>query len=505
VDAPRNNVDNITIAAHGDILPGMLIKAFPPSSSSHNISAYEYVGAVLEYCYRVLYTKDRIRFPLVRFHLITPFLQICTYLFASLLFILVSTLASSVALALFMSVHKRGQLHNSNRVDITVTYALLVGAIVLDVSSAAKLVYRRLSFYLRRRRRPCLAKSTDDQSSTCCTKLCSQELGQYNIIIGNRLYTVLTLPWLGRVLNCKATTTRDHMSTKKFILDTLLASGTRNEWGIASTRGKLALQKWMDCHKHDDGNHDLLATTTTTTTTLKSLEEIITSSADFPTSVLVLHVATDICYHYGDGGGTNSDHQTVKKHKEISTQLSNYIMYLVFKCGVMLTSNSQFVHINASREIREVLLPVSVNNHKDDSLKPFDAIQKQQDSMVEIHKVHQETEEQQQGPPVEMIKKEQSADNDGSAAHIMELQMNSQTLKSPVLPRAAALAQELMSIGDEAARWELIAAVWAEMLYYTAPRCGGDFHYEHLSTGGEFVTHVLLLMYYLGPFLPPPS
>ena len=211
-----------------------------------------------------------------------------------------------------MSVHKRGQLHNSNRVDITVTYALLVGAIVLDVSSAAKLVFRQLSFYLRRR--PCLAKRTDDQSSSCCAKLCSQELGQYNIIIGNRPYTILTLPWLGRLLNCKAAATRDHMSTQKFIVDTLLASGTRNEWGIASTRGKLALEKWMDCHKHDDGNHDLLAaTTTTTTTTLKSLEEIITSSADFPTSVLVLHVATDICYHHGDGGGTNSEFLITKQ------------------------------------------------------------------------------------------------------------------------------------------------------------------------------------------------
>jgi len=44
----------------------------------------------------------------------------------------------------------------------------------------------------------------------------------------------------------------------------------------------------------------------------------------------------------------------------------------------MLTSNSQFVHINACREIREVLLPVFVNNHKDDTLKLFDAIKKQQ-------------------------------------------------------------------------------------------------------------------------------
>jgi hypothetical protein len=279
-----------------------------------------------------------------------------------------------------------------------VTYALLVGAIVLDVSSAARLIFLHLSFYLG----PCLAKSIDQ---SCCAKLCSQELGQYNIIIGNRPNTVFTLPWLGRVLNCKAAVTKDHMSTKKFILDTLIASGTRNEWSIASTRGKLALQKWMDCHKHDDDNqqsahHDLA----TTTTTLKSLEEIITSSADFPTSMLVLHVATDICYHYGDGGGTNFDHQAVKKHKKTSTQLSNYIMYLVFKCGVMLTSNSQFVHINACREIRKVLLSVPVNNHKDDTLKLFDEIKKQQqDSMVEIQMMHQESDEQQDAP-TEMIK-----------------------------------------------------------------------------------------------------
>jgi hypothetical protein len=65
--------------------------------------------------------------------------------------------------------------------------------------------------------------------------------------------------------------------------------------------------------------------------------------------------------------------------------------------------------------------------------------------------------------------------------------------------------QELIRISDETERWELIASVWAEMVYYTAPRCGAAFHYEHLSTGGEFITHLLVLMYILGPFLTDPD
>uniref|UniRef100_A0A8R7VEU7 Uncharacterized protein n=1 Tax=Triticum urartu TaxID=4572 RepID=A0A8R7VEU7_TRIUA len=76
---------------------------------------------------------------------------------------------------------------------------------------------------------------------------------------------------------------------------------------------------------------------------------------------------------------------------------------------------------------------------------------------------------------------------------------------SPVLPNASKVAQELMGIDDEGERWGLIAAVWSEMLYYTAPRCGSAFHYQRLSTGGEFITHVLHLMHSLGPFLPGPG
>ena len=142
-------------------------------------------------------------------------------------------------------------------------------------------------------------------------------------------------------------------------------------------------------------------------------------------------------------------------------------------------------------------------------MKLFEAIKKQEeeDSMGEIQIRHHPELEKQQDPTIE-IEDQESAniydDNTDDDDHTKKLKRSFKTLNSPVLPRAVAVAQELIGIKNEAERWELIAKVWAEMLYYTAPRCGGGFHYEHLSTGGEFVSHVLLLMYYLGPFLPPP-
>lgn len=96
--------------------------------------------------------------------------------------------------------------------------------------------------------------------------------------------------------------------------------------------------------------------------------------------------------------------------------------------------------------------------------------------------------------------------NAARGKYVQKLFLSAKAFDSPVLPRACELAHMLISINEgEADRWGLIAAVWSEMLYYVAPRCGGAFHYEHLSTGGEFATHVCTLMRELGPFMPPPD
>jgi hypothetical protein len=45
-------------------------------------------------------------------------------------------------------------------------------------------------------------------------------------------------------------------------------------------------------------------------------------------------------------------------------------------------------------------------------------------------------------------------------------------------------------------RWEMIAMVWVEILCYIARNCDHGFHAKQLSTGGEFLTHVKMLLFY---------
>jgi len=61
--------------------------------------------------------------------------------------------------------------------------------------------------------------------------------------------------WIKRQISRDVTRrpiTKDHTSIKKFILDTLLVSGTMKEWNIASSRGQVALKKEVEEHSSGD-------------------------------------------------------------------------------------------------------------------------------------------------------------------------------------------------------------------------------------------------------------
>ncbi|RCV37124.1 hypothetical protein SETIT_8G038000v2 [Setaria italica] len=502
-DAPLNTVRSITLAETGK-LPGMLDK-FLSRDDHHN--AYEYVGTLLAQCYSRLYTKGFVREQLAGFTLCqrkegptTSFGSLKSLRTRTIIFeiyfsgSLFPYVAMPIALVLFATAEKGDPLLHSSRgrVDIMVSYLLLVGAIVLDVSSVVSFFFSRFS-------------------SKCCSKkkLWSQKLNQYNMInsaeVSNKFVRYI---WE----KCGYEHDADlSMPIKKFILDTLLVSGTRKEWNIASTRGQLALH-----HRK------------ATTSTLRALEESVRTGVDFPRSVLIWHIATDICFRYSgdkDAATTYSADGLLKKHcyKQMSKELSNYIMYLVFKCGVMLTTYSHVVHDETLYEIAKKLSPYRGNCVNPGDLK--DAVitkvllseeikmeREESKEQVEISKVEHEGEsnEEEERDEIVQLEHEESANDDNNDAaaedHMKKLCQSAEALySSPVLPRAREVAQELISIKDEAERWDLIAAVWAEMLYYTAPRCGAAFHAEHLAKGGEFVTHVFVLMYLLGPFLPPPG
>ncbi|CAL4982814.1 unnamed protein product [Urochloa decumbens] len=510
VDAPFNKVNTILVSR--DLLPGMLAGFL---SKADRCRAYEYVGARLVRCYQCIYTKTALReacgsvlWELVHdcrfslFKLGAYCLVLCT------LFQYAST---PIALALFAAADKGDQIHPISRADITVSYVLLIGAIVLDVCSAVMFIFSYLSFILpasSRSRSVILRVVSCIQFAGRRNKQWSEELAQYSMIKRHTVQDTAGMASsirqsIGRCLGAwglelfevtHTPITKDQAPMKEFILDNLLRSGERKEWNISSSRGQKALARWKGSHNDQDPDCARKA---------KALEKSI--RADFPTAVLIWHIATDMCY-YGAKSSTDDSDDQMTKHKNMSRQLSNYIMYLVFKCDVMLTSNSKLLHDDAHAEIRETLsnqqsqqVNIGEKNVVLEILKAEKKEGQQQHSVVEIQKLLEaakRNDEQQH-----QIKRH-GEPADAGAADNHDAQTTEEALYSPVLPRAREVSQELISIKDAADRWGLIALVWLEMLYYTAPRCGGAFHYEHLSTGGELVTHVLLLMHSLGPFLP---
>ena len=251
------------------------------------------------------------------------------------------------------------------------------------------------------------------------------------------------------------------------VLDKMLEFGShKKDWSFASSRGQLALTAEF-------------SSSTPSPTRTTAIHESI-HGVDFPTSVLTWHIATDMCYRLDDQAEKHDDGSD-SANKKMAMKLSNYIMYLIFECRVMLTTNSKLMHKTTMEGMEKALGGKVV-------LPSNEAINKM---------VHDEANKGQY---------HHSANNSASSSGPTQLQLLKNSIEAlhSRVPCARAVADELAAIPG-GRRWGLISAVWLEMLYYIAPRCRGDFHAEHLSTGGEFVTHVLVLMHQLGPFLPPPG
>ncbi|PAN41439.1 hypothetical protein PAHAL_8G044100 [Panicum hallii] len=455
-DALANDLNTI---AGADALPDLLQGL---RSNPHRIGAYHYVAALLSNCYDSLYTKGGLRgfwIEGLRECLAYNGTQDKIFFLLFLSALLFPSLSMSATLVLFVHTDKH-QLYS--RVDVVVSYVLLVGAIVLEVASLAVSIL-----------------SHSESGADKCIhhlpgrrKQWSKALAQYNLMevcnIEAHARTSSVPMWIRKLwvklLGDKTVThikiTEDLMM---LVLDKLLEFGShKKDWSFASSRGQSALAE--------------IFSTATATAMHESIHDV-----DFPTSVLTWHIATDICYLLDDQAEDDDDSDPVNKGK--ARKLSNYIMYLIFECRVMLTTNSKLVHKATMEDMEKAL---------GDKVLP---------SNEAIKMVHDEANKGQHHPA-------NNSASSGGHQPVTQLQLlknNIEALRSRV-PCACAVADELAAIpGGRRARWGLISAVWLEMLYYIAPRCGGDFHADHLRTGGEFVTHVLVLMHQLGPFLPPPG
>jgi len=177
---------------------------------------------------------------------------------------------------------------------------------------------------------------------------------------------------------------------------------------------------------------------------------------DFHGSLLLWHIATDICYH---DDIRNNKVDANNKLCKMSRSLSNYMLYLLSERPNMLPKG-----IGEARYKQTGIL-----------LTEF--------SWCWRSEIRTPT-------------------NWDSEEFMNEIKKHESNVS--VLHDACKLAKELQSLETpekkwtNEEKWRMISKIWVEMLTYAASNCGWKEHGQALTRGGELLTRVCLLMAHLG-------
>lgn len=211
---------------------------------------------------------------------------------------------------------------------------------------------------------------------------------------------------------------------------------------LCAHRGDQVLNKWS-CDNVRDIN--------------RSIKDV-----EFDQSILLWHIATDLCYSSDDDESQNINHVALQS-REKSQLLSDYMLYLLVVCPFLLPNGiGQIRFEDTCAEVDELL-------------KERKYIKERSQVCKMILRVNTDI------PPSE-VKGDRS---------------------KSVLFDACRLAKSLQSLETEEnwskeRKWEMISHVWVEMLCHAASQCRGLQHAKQLTQGGELLTHVWLLMAHLG-------
>ncbi|KAI5563183.1 hypothetical protein BDE02_15G099500 [Populus trichocarpa] len=188
-----------------------------------------------------------------------------------------------------------------------------------------------------------------------------------------------------------------------------------------------------------------------------------TTEVEFSWSILVWHLATEICYS-GDKVGSN-----VFSEYETSRCLSEYMMYLlVMRPNMLSKGTGDEGYLDTLQDLQRL------NSHNTgcDEAKRKEVGDMKKDVVDGI------------------LRSELSLDD-------ITFQSLWKIAKSVVIG-GEKLARQLRLLGLEK-RWEMINEVWVEMLAYAAAHCSWKEHtHQLIRRGGELLTHVSLLMLHLG-------
>ena len=211
-----------------------------------------------------------------------------------------------------------------------------------------------------------------------------------------------------------------------------------NTSSLCSARGNLVFKNYVEKYE-------------------RSLSFNWTTDVEFDQSILIWHIATDLCYHSGGGENLAAEYSSHKWSKN----LSDYMLDLLVMCPF--------------------LLPIGIG------------MIRFQDTCEEAKHFFQE--------------KDLSKNKVKFCKMLLEVNTDVEPIKvkgdrsKSVLFNANKLAKQLQEMGEEKnweLVWEFVCDVWIEILGYAASHCRGYYHAQQLTEGGELLTHVWLLMAHLG-------
>ncbi|KAJ4966424.1 hypothetical protein NE237_018273 [Protea cynaroides] len=183
------------------------------------------------------------------------------------------------------------------------------------------------------------------------------------------------------------------------------------------------------------------------------------SDLEFHQSILLWHIATDLC-NYSDhpslSSSSSASPESTRKMCNMCKLLSDYMLHLLVSNPFMLPEGiGQIRFRDTCAEARELFKGKNSFSRKGNP----------RGSLLEM---------KTDIPPVE-VKGDKS---------------------KSVLFDACRLAKRLLSLSTDQ-RWEIITSVWVDKLSYAASQCRGANHATQHSRGGELLTHIWLLTAHL--------
>ncbi|KAL6636707.1 hypothetical protein ACP70R_024279 [Stipagrostis hirtigluma subsp. patula] len=202
----------------------------------------------------------------------------------------------------------------------------------------------------------------------------------------------------------------------------------------------------------------------------------------FDRSVLVWHIATDLCFRLQADEESDDDLQAdeesddevklLQLRMECTEAISNYMARLLNSHPDMLLTGSRRHLVSEAMDEFESILGL---NMVDKCGKP--------PSKLDLNCI---IEECSAWPTRE-------GEGESSFSHIPVRKAGEEVRSFFHVPEACRLAKELLAL-DVSMRWRVIYRVWLGMLFYSASMCRGYLHAKSLGEGGEFLSYIWLVL-----------